>query len=145
MHYNVQSIKHELKTLFVEFKDFDILSFSESWLDDSTPDSELSFEGFLDPERKDRQGDSHGGVLLNVKTQYRYCRRHDIEIQGVESIWVEIMSKTKRFLFGTYYRPPNTLAPQHSLTDDSINMAVNTVVLNVVITGDFNINNVLLP
>jgi hypothetical protein len=72
VHNNVQSIKHKLDTLFAELKDFDILSFSESWLDSSTPNSDLIFEGFHEPERKDRLEGSHGGVLLYVKSYYRY-------------------------------------------------------------------------
>jgi hypothetical protein len=79
-------------------------------------------------------------VLLYVKSYYRYLRRHDLEIQGVECIWVEIVSKTKRFLYGTYYRPPNTSTLQHSLIEDSINLAVDSGIPNIIITGDFNIN-----
>ncbi|XP_053388703.1 uncharacterized protein LOC128551811 [Mercenaria mercenaria] len=140
MHYNVQSIKHKLETLYAEFKDFDILSFSETWLNASTLNNDLIFDGFHDPERKDRPANSHGGVLLYVKEQFRYKRRHDLEIQSVECIWIELITKTKRILFGTFYRPPNTTAPEHSLIEDCIHLAVDTGIPDIIVTGDFNIN-----
>ena len=140
MHYNVQSIKHKLDTLFAEYRDFDILSFSETWLSASTPTSDLSFENFHEPERKDRIGDSHGGVLLYIRNTFRYKRRLDLEIPGVECIWIELITTHKRFLFGVFYRPPNTTAIQHALLEDSIHLAVDTGITDIIITGDFNIN-----
>jgi hypothetical protein len=49
MHNNFQSIKQKLDTLFAEFKDFDILSFSETWLNGSTPNF-----NFHDPDQKEK-------------------------------------------------------------------------------------------
>ncbi|KAH3752709.1 hypothetical protein DPMN_187335 [Dreissena polymorpha] len=64
MHYNVQSIIKKLDILYTEFKDFDILSFSETWLTETSLTQDLYFPDFNPPERKDRPGDSHGGVLV---------------------------------------------------------------------------------
>jgi hypothetical protein len=51
---------------------------------------------------------SHGGNLLYVKSRYRYLRHHDLEIQGIRSVWIKTISTTKHFLYGAYYRQPNT-------------------------------------
>ena len=66
IHFNVQSILPKLDILFTELCDFNILAFSESWLNASVPDEDLPFHFYHKPERKDRVGDSHGGVILYV-------------------------------------------------------------------------------
>ena len=140
VHYNVQSIVPKLDTLLTEFKEFDILAFSETWLGQAVSSENLLLDSFHTPERKDRPNDNHGGVILYVKNKYFYRRRTDLEIQGVESIWVEIHQTPNPLLFGVFYRPPNTTAVQHSSIIDSIHLAIDTGIQNVVLTGDFNLN-----
>ena len=53
-------------------------------------------------------GDSHGGVIIYVKDSIHYRRRNDLELQGIESIWVQLTLKHKHVLFGLFYRPPNS-------------------------------------
>ena len=53
IHYNVQSIRFKTDLLLTEFSQFDI-SFTETWLSDNCPVSDLSFPSFHAPERKDR-------------------------------------------------------------------------------------------
>ena len=65
-------------------------------------------QSYSTPERKDRVDDRYGGVILYVKEGIRYKRRDDLEIKGIESIWVEVANKHKRILFGVFYRPPNS-------------------------------------
>ncbi len=140
VHYNVQSIVLKLDVLYAELCDFDILAFTETWLNPSIAQSDILLNSYQSPERKDRHGDSHGGVMLYVKDTLHYKRRSDLEILGVECIWIELVLSTKRILFGVYYRPPNTDSLQHSRVVDSIHLAVDTGIDNIIITGDFNIN-----
>ena len=140
IHYNVQSILTKLDILLTEFKDFDILAFSETWLGTSIPTEDLLLDSFHTPERKDRPNDNHGGVILYVKNKYYYKRRSDLEIQGVESIWIEIYQSPHPLLFGVFYRPPNTNLAQHSSIIDSIHLAFDTGIQNIIFTGDFNLN-----
>ena len=72
VHYNVQSIFPKLEVLHTELIDFDILSFSETWLNDSIACEDLLLQSYNKPERKDRPGDSHGGVMLYVKEGLHY-------------------------------------------------------------------------
>ena len=72
VHYNVQSIVPKLDLLSSELFDFDILSFSETWLNPSVSLYDLHIQSFNKPERKDRVGDSHGGVLVYVKDNIHY-------------------------------------------------------------------------
>ena len=51
------------------------------------------------PERKDRVDDRYGGVIQYVKEEIRYKRRDDLEIRGIESIWIEVANKHKRIFW----------------------------------------------
>ena len=61
VHYNVQSITRKIDILRSELFEFDILAFSETWLNPSISKETLLIQSYREPERKDRQGDSHGG------------------------------------------------------------------------------------
>ena len=77
VHYNVQSLVPKLDLLTTELNEFDILAFTETWLNPSVPTNDLTIDSYKIPERKDRPGDSHGGVILYVKNDIHYTRRHD--------------------------------------------------------------------
>ena len=79
--------------------------------------------------------------MLYIKSTLSYKRRIDLEVQGVECIWVEINLKSNRkVMFGLFYRPPNTSAQIDSLIEESIDLTFNSGVSNIIVTGDFNLN-----
>ncbi|MCG7870185.1 MAG: hypothetical protein JAY74_27935 [Candidatus Thiodiazotropha taylori] len=119
---------------------FDILAFTETWLSASVDTDDLLLESYNQPERKDRVGDNHGGVILYVKETLFYKRRDDLEIRGVENIWIELANNHKRVLFGVFYRPPNSDATYFSNIEDSLALAVDTGISDIIVTGDFNLN-----
>ena len=67
-------------------------------------------------------------------------RRRDLEPNGVECIWVELTLRQKHVLFGVFYRPPSADALYFSSIEDSIHLAVDTGINDIIITGDFNYN-----
>ena len=67
VHYNVQSLKNKIGILYAEFSQFDVISFSETWLNDDCPTNDLLFPSFQYPERKDRTHDRYGGVTVHIK------------------------------------------------------------------------------
>ena len=81
------------------------------------------FLSYNKPERKDRVGDNHGGVILYVKEALNYKRRDDLEIKDIEYIWIELVNHHKHILF--YYRTP-------TFHDSSIDVYANN--LNTIIT-----------
>ena len=89
VHYNVQSIKSKLDILASELSEFDILAFSETWLSATTPSADLYLPSLKPPERKDRLGDNHGGVMLYVKQSLYYRRRRDLEHIGLGCLWID--------------------------------------------------------
>ena len=72
VHYNVQSTVPKLDLLSTELFDFDILSFSETWLTPSVSSNDLHIQYFNKPKRKDRVGDSHGCVLIYVEDTIQF-------------------------------------------------------------------------
>ena len=120
--------------------DFYILSCSKTWLNSSVSLNDLHIQSFNKPERKDRVGDSHGGVLVYVKENIHYRQRHDLENLGLKNIWIELSFKHKRVLFSLFYRPPNPDQLYYNSLEDSIHLAVDTGIDDVIITGDLNLN-----
>jgi len=67
LHYNVQSLRNKVDLIQSECSNFDIVALTESRLDTSIENDTISMNSFHPPERKDRQYDYHGGVIVYVK------------------------------------------------------------------------------
>ena len=134
------SIAHKLDILSAELSDFDILAFTETWLRPNIT-TDLTIPNFKPPERNDRTEDRQGGgVMIYVKDCLYYKRRQDLEPRNVECIWIEIQLNHTRVLFGLFYRPPESDAACLSSIEDSISLAMDTQINNIIITGDFNLD-----
>ncbi|MES9883011.1 MAG: reverse transcriptase family protein [Sedimenticola sp.] len=140
VHCNVQSLYPKLDILRAELMEFDIIALTETWLSEQTNSDDLLFQNFKSPERKDRAADRHGGVIVYVRDSLYHKRRRDLEIVNIECIWIEIVSNKKSFLFGVFYRPPSSNAIYNNSIEDSIQLAIDTGLRDVVIVGDFNYN-----
>ena len=102
VHYNVQSIKLKIDQLYSELNGFDILAFTETWLNDSITNDELNMSSFQKPERKDRSDETHGGVIVYVKDTISYVRRFDLELKSLECIWIQLKLSNKSVLLGVF-------------------------------------------
>ncbi|MCG8077783.1 MAG: reverse transcriptase family protein, partial [Candidatus Thiodiazotropha taylori] len=78
--------------------------------------------------------------MIYVKDSYHCKRRTDIEIPGVEAVWVELKIKSKTVLIGGFYRAPNSNADYFNLIRESFDRAYYTNIPDIIITGDFNID-----
>ena len=121
-----------------------VLSLSETWLNNSVPEKLLTLTGFQKPFLKNREIRSGGGVAVYCANHIPARRRHDIENTGnnIECIWLEILEQNKKILFGVYYRPPGQSAAQCdnfiSALQTSIDRAHDGGATHIIITGDFN-------
>ena len=61
LHLNIQSIIPKLDLFAAEYKDFDISSFSESWLNSNHTDESIKLLNFHTPFRSDRDPHKMGG------------------------------------------------------------------------------------
>ena len=79
-------------------------------------------------------------MIIYVKDTLFYRRRNDLEPLGIECLWIEIIIKHKKLLFGLFYRAPNSNANYYTSFEDSISLAVDTGIKDIIIAGDFNFN-----
>ena len=107
-HYNVQSLLQKIDISEPELSNFDLVSLTATWLNERVLTQDLAFNNYRLPFRRDRVGDSHGGIVVYVKVNIPCKRRHDLELNTIECIWLELNIKNKKLLVGTFYRPPNS-------------------------------------
>ena len=72
--------------------------------------SESPIDAIVVPYRRDRPGDNHAGICVYVKESIYSQHRPDLEVIDVECLWIEIYTKHRNFLLGTFNRPPNSPA-----------------------------------
>ena len=95
--------------VFIDNCSIDILAINETKLDFSVHDDQVYLTGF-DIIRKDRlhNGRSGGGVRIYLRSSLNFRIREDLLNDNFECIVVEISkTRSKPFLVGTWYRPPN--------------------------------------
>lgn len=94
----------------------------------------------MPPFRTDRQDRPGGGVVIYARDTCFCKRRSDLEIHGLEAVWLEIVINSKKVLVGGFYRPPNSNTEYYDLITESVDRAFNTAIHDIIITGDFNCN-----
>ena len=80
-----------------------------------------------------------GGVLVYVRNNINCQLRPDLHVGIVECIWLGRRFKTKKYLYGTFYIPPNSNAQVWEDIEQSIDLAL-TCIIDIIVTGDFNVN-----
>jgi hypothetical protein len=93
--------------------------------------------------RKDRAGLGIclcGVIILHHKDYIKVDRRQDLELPGIECIWVEIRTKPQQTLLNISYRSPLFTDRNYwTLFNQSIGLA-NDISPNLLIVGDLNID-----
>ena len=138
LHLNAQSIRHKIPEVEFELQTVDIACISETWLDDSISDSDLSIQHFHPIERRDRPHSAHGGVAIYIRDSLAFTRRDDLEFDNLELLWVEVQLPSTNILVGSLYRPPN--APNNMWLDiqDNLDLVRDTVHFPIFLLGDGN-------
>ena len=95
VHYNFQSIASKTDIIEPELTNFDIISLTETWLNDSISNDNLKLIEFQGPFRRDRIRDSRGGVIVYVKRGIQCKRRLDLELVNIECVRIKIIVKNK--------------------------------------------------
>ena len=107
IHLNIRSIRNKLDYLNTFIHDFDIACFTETHLDNSILDDDITLDGFTSIQRKDRNSFG-GGVIIYLSSAVRAFRRKDLEPNSIECIWLEIDNPTYKYFLCCVYRPPHT-------------------------------------
>jgi hypothetical protein len=120
---------------------FDIISLSETWLNDQCYDQNL-FPSRYTVYRSDRayvNKDSVGGILTAIDTSLGSCsRRYDLELCS-ECVWVEIPTADGiSMLTGNHYFSPETEPEVITAYFHYLENILGTNNTHVILPGDFN-------
>ena len=71
--------------------------------------------------------------------------RPDLEMPDIECVWIEVSTRHKKLLLGTFYRPPNSSADVLASIENSVGLAYDTNISDIFVTGDFNLDMLQSP
>eukprot|EP00732_Lithocolla_globosa_P001513 Lithocolla_globosa_v1_NODE_768_length_3315_cov_5.115644.p1 type:complete len:429 gc:universal NODE_768_length_3315_cov_5.115644:2568-1282(-) len=143
LHQNCQSLQkhyddftHFILSLPVRFTMYAV---SELWCNKLDDFSHLdTLDGYtLIPKKRTRKGG--GGVAFYLQNDINYDIL-DIEIEGVDSLWLEIDTKTGKEIFAVIYRNEDTTISNFCVEFERILSGFETAKKKVTISGDFNID-----
>ena len=119
---------------------YGIICVSETHIDNTVPDSDIHIPWYNN-YRKDRSRHG-GGVCCYISDHLVAKRRFDLEIDGIELIWIEIRLKYCKMLIGTFYRPPGMSSDEVeffiSTFQELLNKSLSVGCKQTEILGDFN-------
>ncbi|XP_072043902.1 uncharacterized protein [Amphiura filiformis] len=141
---NFQSIKNKIAEWYAIVEDYkpDIIVGTETWLNGNILNTEIVPQGYM-ILRRDRKGDSHGGVLLVYRKDLAVSRKLDLESEG-ENLWCQVNIKGRRpIIFGVIYKPNHSDITQI----DGMREAIEKInakprTCDIIVTGDFNQGNI---
>ena len=118
----------------------DIMFLSETKLDNTIKNEDIDIEGYQ-VYRKDRNR-SGGGVAIYTRNEFQVEYLTDLNIDGIEMLWLKIMAD-KPFLVAVYYRPPNQSSDESKFFLDCMYATIDVISdkykhLPIFIMGDFN-------
>ena len=141
-HLNVQGLGNkfdEIKLLLnSNHTQIQILGLSETKLNNIHPSTFFEVNCYQKPFRRDRQENNGGGLLIYVKNEVNCKRREDLESEQLECIWLEVNPvKSKSFLVGHVYRPPNSGIAWNELFEECLENVLQEE-KEMYILGDIN-------
>ena len=149
IHNNVQGLginnrsdHSKFDILIPQVRNYDIICLTETHLSTTVSNNRCFVQGFQDMFRSDRP-DGYGGVGVLVSNDLPCKRRTDLELAGMESVWLEISSANGKFLLATFYRPPSSPVGTWETITTSIELAKESS-QNIICVGDTN-DNLLVP
>ena len=77
----------------------DVVLLQEIW----TPSSEIVLPNFRKPLIRLRGWNNYGGVAVLVQNGAKVVHRKELEVNGLEAIWVEIQVNKVKILFASVY------------------------------------------
>ena len=140
-HLNIRSLLHKMDQVNLVMggaKSFDILSFSETWLNDTVSDDEIVIPGY-NCVRRDRQEKSGEGVAIFCRDSINFTVRKDLN-NANEAVWTQVNRKNcNPLVVGCIYRPPDQ-ATNNFVDNFSESLSKIDSNFDKVVLGDFNID-----
>lgn len=149
VHQNIRGLFNNISNLICfidQNKNVDIITLSETHIRNGSHldnNNLYHIEGYNFVNRNRTKGIG-GGVGCYIKENINWKRRHDLETENIESLWIEILvTKSKSFLIATFYRPP--INSKHLPNDFNKNFndlltKASAENKEILILGDFNVD-----
>ena len=143
LHQNINGIGSKMDSVKILLgkKNIHVFGFTESHINASITDEEVSVDGYY-VERLDRTTGSYGGVVCFIRNEINYERRKDLEMKGMEAIWIEVcFPKTTSILIFFMYKPPEN---SRHLVKNFVNKFENMIEIanyenkEIILAGDLN-------
>ena len=108
-HINIRSLRNKLEEvkLLLHLCRFDVLSMTETHLDNTISDRQLGVNDYKIIRRDRGIGTTGGGCVEYVANYICSSRLRILETQEVEGIWLKLLIDSNVFVIGTIYRPPS--------------------------------------
>ena len=138
VHLNVRSLLPKIDQLSVEFQHFDIIALTETFLDNSIPNENISIPGYQEPFRQDHNRHG-GGVAIYCRNGLAVTQCLEFQKPSIESIWLKIKYKNKNFMLACLYRPPTENYSFWEKLYESISLVKdNNNLIDFFLVGDLN-------
>ena len=137
-HLNINSIGNKYEFLVDQVKgNIDAIMIAETKIDDNFPVDNFVIDGYSTLYRLDRNSND-GGILLYIKEvipSYLVAT----EKEPVESFYVEINLRNKKYLISCSYNPQKIMVSNHLATLEKFLDLHSLKYEKVLILGDFNV------
>ena len=136
---NVRSLNEDkVNAIKAEFLlDYDIICLTETNLPYARA-TDLTLQGFHPIQRKDRLHTTGGGVGLYAAEHLGITRKYEFELPYLEAMWVKVKAGNNVFLICVCYRPPNSGVDFWNHLQESVDLATNSGIYDIILTGDLN-------
>ncbi|XP_068707424.1 uncharacterized protein [Montipora foliosa] len=142
IHFNCRSLLHhidELRLIFTGNHPL-LIAISESWLNDTVVNSDVSISGYQIFRLDRSHGRRGGGVAVYLLNQngLKFSRRYDLErMRSYEALWLQVEINRKKYLFCCAYRAPDESLGIFGYLEDILHKATREN-FEVIILGDLN-------
>jgi hypothetical protein len=116
---NVGRDKFKETSSLISQNNFDIFAITETWPNEHISSDSFAIPGYSTISRRDREGRLGRGVAIYMSDSLVVKRRPDLEIAGLELLWIELRLNQNHFLCCVCYRPPiNDLGQINTFLND---------------------------
>ena len=145
INVNIRSIKANLKNftdlLSISNTEFDVITLTETWMDDDSCLEDYNITGYHPPVVQNRIDRSGGGVLLFFKeyfNSYNIC--HKLSYNDIHNniLTVKALKNKKSYCISVCYRAPSSENTTFLTNFEKVVSDIKNK--NSIITGDFNYN-----
>ena len=139
VHLNIQylySKLDELKLLFKSTNHIDILCICDTFLNEEFSNQEIQLESYQ-LFRKDRKTNG-GGLVIYVKENLRCSLREDLNLDGIEAMWLEVKNNNQKAFILEYANRPSS-SHQSWMMNFENNLRAGIHGKQVILLGDFHL------